>query len=44
MLKELFGFSIYDYIKAILALILTWTILALGAVAEAYYPEIIYSL
>lgn len=44
MLKDLSGFSISYYLKAILAIILIWVSLAVGAIAEGFYPEIIDSL
>ena len=42
--KDLFGFSISYYIKALLAVLIIWATLAVGAIAEDYYPEIIDSL
>lgn len=44
ILKDLFGFSISYYFKAVLAILIIWATLAVGAIAEDYYPEIIDSL
>ena len=44
LLRDLFGLYIPYYIKVILAILCIWTILAVGAIAEGFYPEIIDSL
>ncbi|TBW28290.1 hypothetical protein [Gramella sp. KN1008] len=41
ILKDLFGFSISYYLKAALAILIIWVTLAVGAIAEGYYPEIL---
>ena len=40
-IKKVFGFTIHNAIKIILAILLLYVSMAVGAVAEGYYPEII---
>ncbi|MUP46474.1 hypothetical protein E0K83_12070 [Gramella sp. BOM4] len=44
VLHDLFRLHIPYYVKVILAVLCLWSILAVGAIAEGYYPEIIDSL
>jgi len=39
-LKKRFDFSIHYIIKIILGIFIIWVTLAVGAIAEGYYPEI----
>ncbi|NVK51343.1 MAG: hypothetical protein HWD85_00295 [Flavobacteriaceae bacterium] len=39
--KKTFGFSVHYLVKIILAAILLWISMAVGAIAEGFYPEII---
>lgn len=41
IIKENLGFSIHYVLKIILAILLLWISLAVGAIAEGFYPEII---
>lgn len=40
LMKENIGFSIHYVLKIILAVLLLWITLAVGAIAEGFYPEI----
>ncbi len=40
LLKHRTGYSIPAFAKVVLALLIIWTTLAVGAVNEGYYPEI----
>ena len=44
LLHDLFRLHIPDYVKVIIAVLCIGSMLAVGAVAEGYYPEIIDSL
>ncbi len=40
LIKKLVGFSIHYLVKIILAIVLLWISMAVGAIAEGFYPEI----
>ena len=40
LMKENIGFSIHYVLKIALAVLLLWITLAVGAIAEGFYPEI----
>ena len=40
LMKENIGFSIHYVLKIVLAVLLLWITLAVGAIAEGFYPEI----
>ena len=40
LMKENIGFSIHYLLKIVLAVLLLWITLAVGAIAEGFYPEI----
>ena len=41
VLKKTVGFSVHYLLKIILAVMLLWISMAVGAIAEGFYPEII---
>ena len=41
LIRKVFGFTIHNAIKVILAILLLYVSMAVGAIAEGYYPEII---
>ena len=40
LMKENIGFSVHYVLKIVLAVLLLWITLAVGAIAEGFYPEI----
>ncbi len=41
LIKQISGYSLHYMIKIILAFLIVWITIAVGAIAEGYYPEII---
>jgi hypothetical protein len=41
VIKKTVGFSVHYLVKIILAVLLLWIAMAVGAIAEGFYPEII---
>lgn len=41
LIKKKFGISIHYLLKIILAIVLLWITMSVGAIAEGFYPEIL---